>query len=157
MIIKKHIKQVLVSGLLAISMLFSVVSCTQSEGQKEESSERDKLIVNRDRVNFNKLENPSKSDLKHTPEITFADNDVHGNSQIRVVVGSEGIEHPYLDDHWIDFIKVYVNSKEIAYNKFTNGGVKGALIVCTKLNKGDKVMVEAGCNLHGIYSREVIF
>jgi superoxide reductase len=122
-----------------------------------ELSERDKLIVNRIKMAFADPENPTEHELKHTPNISFSKPDDKGFVTIDVILGMKGIIHPALKEHWIDYLTFYVNENKIAHIENENGPVRGAAkIVCT-LIPGDKVRVEAGCNLHGIWENTASF
>jgi desulfoferrodoxin-like iron-binding protein len=120
----------------------------------EELSERDKLIVNRIRMSYADPENPTDHELKHTPDISFGDVDDNGFVVIDVILGKNGIIHPGLAEHWIDYLTFYVNDKKISHLENENGPVRGAAKVMYQLNEGDIVKVEAGCNLHGIWESE---
>ena len=122
-----------------------------------EKSEREKLIVNRQENTFADPENPTKLELKHTPEITFGEADKNGFVRINITVGSQGIIHPTENNHWIDFLKVFVNNKEIQNIEFANGVIRGYNSCFAKLNKGDIVKTIIGCNIHGIWQSEVNF
>ena len=125
--------------------------------KQPEKSEREKLIVNRQENTFADPANPTKLELKHTPEITFGDADKNGFIQIFITVGSQGIIHPTKNDHWIDFMKILVNNKEIQNIEFANGVIRGYNSCFTKLNNGDKVKAIIGCNIHGIWQSEINF
>ncbi len=122
-----------------------------------EKSEREKLIVNRNKNTFANPDNPTKFELKHTPEITFGEVDKNGFVQIFITIGSQGIMHPTEENHWIDFLKIFINSKEIQSIEFANGVIRGYNSCIAKLNKGDIVKVIIGCNIHGIWQSEVDF
>ena len=121
----------------------------------ENVSERDKLIVNRERKSFADPNNPTKGELKHTPDISFGDTDEKGNVLLNITVGQQGIIHPSTAKHWIDEIVVYVNDREMISVNYANGGVRGFGDFYLALNKGDNITVEAACNLHGIWENSV--
>jgi len=125
--------------------------------KQPEKSEREKLIVNRQENTFADPANPTKLELKHTPEITFGGTDKNGFVQIYITIGSEGIIHPTKKDHWIDFLKIFVNNKEIQNIEFANGVIRGYNSCFAKLNNGDRVKAITGCNIHGIWQSEVDF
>ncbi len=111
-----------------------------------------KLIINRQRMSFADPENPTDFELKHTPEITFMEADGNGFTRMKIHVGSKGIVHPTEDNHWIDYLKIYKNEDLVAFTEFENGPIRGYAEYFVKLAKGDLVLVEAGCNLHGIWT-----
>ena len=123
--------------------------------EQPEKSEREKLIVNRQNNIFADPANPTKLELKHTPEITFGETDKNGFVQIFITIGSEGIIHPTKKEHWIDFMKVFVNNKEIQNIEFVNGVIRGYNSCFAPLKNGDKVKAVIGCNIHGIWQSEV--
>jgi len=70
---------------------------------------RKKLIVNRNRMSFADSKNPTKAELKHTPQITFEPDADDGFVKINVVVGSQGIIHPATAEHWIDYLTFFTD------------------------------------------------
>lgn len=129
----------------------------KEEEKQQEKTEREKLTVNRQENKFADPENPTKFELKHTPEITFGKPDKNGFIQIFITVGSKGIIHPTEKKHWIDFIKVFVNNNEIQDINFTNGVISGYNSCFAPLKIGDKVKAIIGCNIHGIWQSEINF
>jgi len=127
----------------------------KEEEKQQEKTEREKLIVNRQENKFADPKNPTKFELKHTPEITFGEKDKNGFVQIFITVGSEGIIHPTKKEHWIDFMKVFVNNNEIQNIEFANGIIRGYNSCFAPLKNGDKVKAVIGCNIHGIWQSEV--
>jgi desulfoferrodoxin-like iron-binding protein len=121
------------------------------------TSERNKLIINREPQTIVDPENPTKAELKHTPDITFGDADEKGNTMIKVTIGKDGIIHPATAEHWIDYLTLFINDKQYSHNEYVNGGIRGFETFFATLKKGDKVKVESGCNLHGIWTNEVVF
>ncbi|MCK5846687.1 MAG: hypothetical protein KAG84_04555 [Bacteroidales bacterium] len=156
-------------GLLSIISLsgFALASCSNDNDKSnkiasgeaavviDEKSPREKIIINRERMSFVDPENPTKAELKHTPEITFGDVDEKGNTLIKITIGQQGIVHPATESHWIDYLKVYVNTKEVVSLEFVNGGIRAFGHFYIALNKGDIIRAESGCNLHGIWENTV--
>jgi desulfoferrodoxin (superoxide reductase-like protein) len=93
--------------------------------------------------------------LKHSPDIKLGETDEKGNTAIIVSVGMNGRIHPYTKEHWIDFIKVYVNERLAVDSEITNGGVRAYGHYFLELNPGDKIRVEAACNKHGIWENSI--
>lgn len=114
-------------------------------------TEREKLIINRSFNTFADPKNPTKAELKHTPEIILGEKDSLENTLVKITIGQAGIIHPATKQHWVDYIKVFVNDKLVAETEFANGGIRGFGHYYLALNQGDKIIAEAGCNLHGIY------
>jgi superoxide reductase len=158
-------------GLLSLVGLsgMALVSCGTEEKKIEKTaplaaatppkvkSEREKLIINREKNSFKDPANPTKAELKHTPEISFGNKDEKGNILVNITVGMQGIIHPATESHWIDFINVYVNNRLVSETKFANGGIRAYSSFYIALKSGDKVHAETGCNIHGIYSSSVNF
>jgi len=151
-------------GLVGLSGM-ALVSCGNEEAPKNKlaystergkvKSERDKLITNRERKSFADPKNPTKAELKHTPEITLGDKDKRGNTLVNISVGMSGIIHPSTKEHWIDFIKVYVNERLVVDAEFENGGIRSFASFYIELVKGDIIRAEAACNKHGIYEHQL--
>lgn len=136
----------------------AVEEAVETEAVVEEvKSERDALIVNRQRMQFADPENPTKAELKHTPQITISSPDDQGFVNVDVVVGMQGIIHPATAEHWIDYLSLFINDNLVAHIENENTEIRGAARFWVKLNKGDRVSVDSGCNLHGIWSSEVVF
>ena len=114
-------------------------------------TEREKLIINRKYNKYKDPENPSKGELKHTPDIIIGDKNNKGFTLVSIIVGQKGIIHPSTKEHWIDYISLYLNDKLYSKTEFINGGIQGIANFYINLNKGDTLRAESGCNLHGIY------
>lgn len=125
-----------------------------AEGQVPQEG---KLIINRQKMSFADPENPTDFELKHTPEITFWESDGNGFTKVRIHIGSKGIVHPTEENHWIDYLKVYNNDKLVVFTEYENGPIRGYAEYFIKLVKGDILLVEAGCNLHGIWNNSATF
>ena len=74
-------------------------------------SERDKLIVNRKYNKFKDPENPTKGELKHTPDIIIGEKNEKGFTLISIIIGQKGIIHPSTKEHWNDYISLYLNDQ----------------------------------------------
>ena len=121
------------------------------------SDERSKLIINREPQKIVDTDNPTKAELKHSPDISFGEQDSKGNTLIKVTIGKDGIIHPATKEHWIDYLSLYINGNQYAHIEYVNGGIRAFDNFFATLNKGDKVKVESGCNLHGIWTSEVVY
>jgi len=152
-------------GLLSLVGLsgMAILSCSNEKAKTEkvvpleasiiphQKSERELLITNRDHKTIADPENPTNGELKHTPEISLGEKDEKGNTLVTITVGMNGIIHPSTKEHWIDFIKVFVNERMLVDSEFENGGIRGFASFYIELKKGDKLRAEAACNKHGIY------
>ncbi len=132
----------------------SIFKPSFAEGQVPQGG---KLIINRQMMSFADPENPTDFELKHTPEISFLESDGNGFTKIRIHIGSKGIVHPTEENHWIDYLKVYTNDKLVVFTENENGPIRGYAEYFIKLVKGDILLVEAACNLHGIWSNSATF
>ncbi len=163
---REAFKKIGLLGLVGLSGM-ALVSCGNKETKTVkdipleaaiiplQKSERELLITNRERQTYADPENPTKGELKHTPDISLGDKDEKGNTLVKITVGKEGIIHPATKEHWIDFIKVYVNERMVVDTEFENGGIRGFTYFYIALNKGDKLRAEAACNIHGIYESSI--
>ncbi len=112
---------------------------------------RDELIVNRDTMRFANPDSISAFEYKHTPEITVGEKNEAGQTEIKVKVGSEGIEHPSTEAHWIDFIALNIDGKEVERIEFDNNGSAPEAVFFVDLSGAKNITVFSGCNLHGIW------
>lgn len=116
---------------------------------------REQLIINRQEMTFADPENPSDFELKHTPEIVIGETGEDGMTEISVNIGSNKIVHPSQEDHWIDFIAIYLDGTELEKREQPNNDKSNHTVFLANLNGVKKIKVTAGCNLHGIWSNEV--
>ncbi|RLD66253.1 MAG: twin-arginine translocation pathway signal protein [Bacteroidetes bacterium] len=163
---REAFKKMGLMGLIGISGM-ALVSCASKEEKIEKvssikastipkvKSERELLITNRELKTIADPANPTKAELKHTPEIIIGEKNERGNTLVKITVGKDGIIHPATENHWIDFIKVYVNDRLVVESEFANGGIRGYGHYYIELNKGDVVIVEAACNIHGIWENSI--
>ena len=150
-------------GLISFASMAGMFSaCTEKEQKetKENKLEKNdltvesvenKLIINRQKMAIQDSENPTKAELKHTPEITIKESDENGFTRVDITVGSQGIIHPVAADHWIDYIKLYVDEDFIGEIKNEAGKTRGFGSFYVKLENVKSVRAEIGCNLHGIW------
>ncbi len=114
-------------------------------------------VVNKLKMKIKDKNNPTKGELKHTPDIKVGEVDKKGYVLVEVSVGQEGIIHPSTKDHWIYNIKLYANGNLVSSVDLEPEISRGYL--CARVKKeGLKVLkAEASCNLHGTweYSKKV--
>ncbi len=122
---------------------------------EEELSERDKLIVNRDRMYIADSNNPTDFELTHMPIIDILDTDGLGFTRIDVSMGAPGYIHGVSDTHWNDYIKLFLDEKLVAYNEFEVNIARGFSSFFVPLDGVNLVLVEIGCNLHGIWENSL--
>jgi len=137
------------------------VNTINKDSSADSPKSSDSLIVNRDVMTIADANNPTDFELKHTPEISFSDAKEDGSVDVSVKIGSNGIVHPNTEDHWIDYVKITVkgeNDEEVVQFKYTNdaNSTFGPYNI-KRINKGDSVTAEIGCNKHGIWSNSVVF
>lgn len=149
-------------GLLSLTGAIGMISaCTEpelkeSKENKEEKAENKTLEENKPGMNRQKMaikdtENPTKAELKHTPEIAVKEIDDNGFTRIDITVGSQGIIHPTKAEHWIDFMKLYLDNDLIGEINFEAGKARGFGSFYVKTDGVQKIKAEIGCNLHGIW------
>lgn len=138
------------AGLITGGALLS----TQAQAQEQKQN---KLIINRQKMSFADPENPTKHELKHTPDISFGGNDPNGFIKVIITIGQDGIIHPTEENHWIDYLTIYNNDELVSHTEFENGPIRGYGEHFLRLNEGDVIKVEAGCNLHGIWESSKSF
>ena len=142
-------------GILGITAPFTMLSgCDGKDKNPENTAEKEKAGFNRKKMQIADAKHPTKAELKHTPEINISKID-DNFYQINVTVGSQGIIHPTTPDHWIDFIKLYVNDKPVGEVNFEAGKARGYASFIVKNSHIDTVKAESGCNLHGIWENTV--
>ncbi len=117
-------------------------------------SERDKKIVNRNKMTIKDPENPTKAELKHTPEIKIGKKDNSGYTEIKIIIGT-GIIHPSTPEHWIDYIKLYADNQLVGNVEFEPGKALGYAGFKIKTENVKILKAECGCNIHGIWSSEM--
>ena len=126
-----------------------------------EAKPSDSLIINREVITIKDAANPTDFELKHTPEISFGGIKKDGSVEVFIKVGSNNIVHPNDENHWIDFVKITITSKnneEVVEYKYTNNSnSKFGPYNIKSLKKGDTIKAEIGCNLHGIWTNTVIY
>ena len=153
--------------ILILTILFqSCQNSTNKENQADSIStdsvivavdqkSREELIVNRDTIEIKDSLNPTDFELKHTPEITLGEKDEKGYAKIYIFLGSEGIKHPEEESHWIDFIDLYSDGKLYKHHEFANDSSAGKIQYFIPLEKAKKITVYSGCNLHGVWKKEI--
>lgn len=118
-------------------------------------SEKEKKIINRQKMDFADPENPTDHELKHTPEITILDKEVNGLSKIKITLGQQNIIHPTTPDHWIDYLTILIDGEKAVHAEYEPGTIRGYAEFFVDLKDKSKITAEAGCNLHGIWSNSI--
>ncbi len=117
-------------------------------------SEREKKIINRSQMEIKDPENPTKLELKHTPEIKIGDKDDLDYTEIKITIGT-GIIHPSTKAHWIDYIKLFADDELIGDVEYEAGMASGYTVFKIKTEDIHKLRAECGCNIHGIWHSEL--
>ncbi len=131
------------------------------EVKKEKADEkvtntRAELIVNRTVMSNADPDNPTDFELKHTPDISFGEKGDGSHYKIIIVkVGSNGIEHPSVENHWIDYMTLFLDNMKHEHVELPNESTSNYHEFTAQLDGVSKVKVEIGCNLHGIWTNEV--
>jgi len=124
--------------------------------KQEVKKTREELIVNRDTMHIANTDSITSFENKHTPEITVGNADEKGFSKIIVKVGSNDIVHPSTDEHWIDFMTLYIDGKEFKHIENEAGEGSNQHEFLAKVKAGQELKVIIGCNLHGIWENTII-
>ena len=97
-------------------------------------------------------EDPSVLEQKHVPGIEAPGQVRKGEwFDVKVKVGFMK-EHPSNPNHWITFIKLLLNGREIAKTGFPVGGVSAPLATFRiRLEGTSKIEAVENCNLHGTW------
>lgn len=153
------LKTVGILGIAGTVGIFS--SCTENIEEKiKHESESDnkndkKANFNRQKFSFKDPENPTNAELKHTPEISIKGTDGEF-TRIEITVGSQGVIHPTTPEHWIDYLKLFVDDKLVGTVEFEAGMARGFASFIVKNNAIKNIKAEIGCNLHGIWENTLI-
>jgi len=163
MSIKKILFTTVAFSIMFIA-LFSLSSCCENGGGEVQTQEvepikktREELIINRDTIAIADWNKMTDFEKKHTPEIVFGGIDEKGYGKIFVTVGSAGIVHPSTEEHWIDFMTLYINDKEYKHIEIENIEGSNLQEFFAPLKAGDIVKVVLGCNIHGIWENSTHF
>ncbi len=141
---------------LKLAALGTVVAATSLHA----SDEKNDVYGNyrpeiKNRTKNKKDANPTKGQLKHTPDIKIGPKDKNGYTLVEITLGQEGIIHPSTDNHWIDFIELNADGKLVARTLFEPGKAMGYVAYKVKLDGVKKLTAVAGCNIHGIWENTI--
>jgi len=100
----------------------------------------DALVCCGQPMNLLKAKDKDQGQEKHVPVVEKTD------KGIKVKVGS--IEHPMIEEHYIEWIEVISNNK--VYRRFLKAGEKPEAEFC--VNKVD--LVREYCNVHGLWTNQ---
>jgi superoxide reductase len=164
-----NIKEILkrtIFALSGISLIIVFTFCGNEEEVKEDDSDtlqtvevtksREDLIVNRDTMMIKHPEEMNEFEQKHTPDIILGEINEENLTEVKVKVGLNGIVHPSEDNHWIDYMKVFLDDTEVEFKEFQNGPGSNETSFLLDLTDKKEVTVELGCNIHGIWFNSLI-
>ncbi len=148
-------------GIIAVSSALAMLLAGCSNDQKVEAltdtvpeiekNDREKLIINRSKMTFNDAAHPTELEQKHTPFIELKEKDSKGFTKIDITLGLNGIIHPVENNHFIDYIKLFLDNKLIGTMAYEIGVARGFTSFYVKLDGIKIIRCEIGCNLHGIW------
>lgn len=106
-------------------------------------------IVNTAMMKIKDLKNPTKGELKHTPEIKLGETDAKGYVTVEVSTGQQGIIHPSTEEHWIYKIELFADGKKVAHVDLEPMISRGFLSAKVKKEGLKELRAVSSCNLHG--------
>lgn len=115
----------------------------------------EKLIVNTKEMKIKDPSNPTKGELKHTPEIKVGAKDAKGYSLVEVNIGQQGIIHPSTANHWIYEIELFADGKKVSSVSLEPETSRGYLAARVNLANVKMLSATSKCNLHGNYTASV--
>lgn len=90
-------------------------------------------------------------ELKHSPEIEVIEGE---NGQIiKVSIGLKGISHPQTEEHLIEWIRAFDGTEPLGTVSF--GPLDTPAAEFEVKRSGNQIIVQALCNLHGIWESRV--
>ena len=141
--------------LTALGLIAGATTLSASENEKEYSVYEKYREGIKNRNHYKKSANPTKGELKHTPEIRIGPKDSLGYNLVEITIGQEGIIHPTSETHWIDFIELNADGKLVARTLFEPGKSMGYAAYKVKLDGVKTLTAVAGCNIHGIWEETI--
>ncbi len=113
------------------------------------------LVVNTMDVKLKDPANPTKGELKHSPEIKLGSKDLKGYTTVEVNIGQAGIIHPSTANHWIYEIELYADGKKVSSVSLEPETSRGYLATKVNLSNVKKLSAISKCNLHGNYTSSI--
>lgn len=90
-------------------------------------------------------------ELKHTPNVQVEE--LASGQLINVSIGLKGITHPQTPEHFIEWIRVFDGAEPVGERLFGPDDEPVASFEVKRSN--DQIIVQALCNLHGIWEARV--
>ena len=97
------------------------------------------------------VDTASDFELKHTPNIQLEE--LKSGQQVNVTIGLKGIEHPQTEEHFIEWIRLFVGNEPIGEKGLGPGDEVAASFVIKR--SSDQVIAQALCNLHGLWEARI--
>ena len=97
------------------------------------------------------LDKASDFELKHTPNITLEE--LKSGQQVNVTIGLKGIAHPQTEEHFIEWIRLFVGTEPLGEQGFGPGDEVSASFVIERSSA--QVIAQALCNLHGLWEARI--
>ncbi|WP_024953974.1 desulfoferrodoxin family protein [Sulfurospirillum arcachonense] len=114
-----------------------------------------KLVVNTKDMKIKDPANPTKAELKHSPEIKIGEKDAKGFALVEVNIGQQGIIHPSVKNHWIYEVDLFADGVKVANVALEPMTSRGYLASRVNLEKVKMISATSKCNLHGNYTSSV--
>ena len=114
-----------------------------------------KLVVNTMDIKLKDPANPTKGELKHSPEIKLGSKDAKGYTVVEVNIGQAGIIHPSTANHWIYEIELFADGKKVSTVSLEPEISRGYLATRVNLTSVKTLSAVSSCNLHGNYTASI--
>lgn len=153
---RKLLKSIGTLGIVGLGSAF-LASCDEDNKKVNTIEKKEPASTkNRQLMKIKAPSNPTKAELKHTPDITLGDKDSSGHTKIEITVGSKGIIHPNKKEHWIDYLKLYKDGILVAELNIEAGMARGFSGFRVNLDGAKSLKAVIGCNIHGVWENTLL-
>ncbi len=97
------------------------------------------------------IDTASDFELKHTPSLTLEE--LASGQLIRVSIGLKGITHPQTEEHYIEWIRIFDGAEPVGERLF--GPSDEPVATFEVKRSSNQIVVQALCNLHGVWESRV--
>lgn len=97
------------------------------------------------------IETASDFELKHTPNLEVIE-DAHGQT-VKASIGLKGIVHPQTEEHYIEWIRAFDGTEPLGTVNFGPDETPVAEFKVPRTSS--QIIVQALCNLHGLWEARV--
>ncbi|MDR2108014.1 MAG: hypothetical protein LBP28_00950 [Coriobacteriales bacterium] len=97
------------------------------------------------------IDTASDFELKHTPNVVIEE--LSSGQRVKVTIGLKGISHPQTEEHLIEWIRVFDGSEPVGSVSFGPTDTPEATFEVKR--SSDQIIVQALCNLHGLWEARV--